>query len=228
MITGLARAAAIAAAATLALAACTGDGEDPPSPTASDTPTSTATASPSESAAPSTTTPPSSGRPAPSTAPPAETEEPPSDDAPFPADLLDDTADASGDASLSPTNIRFGAHDGYDRIVIDFAGEGTPGWLGRYVEEARQAGSGDPVELAGDYVIQVSVTGVVYPIEEGASAFVGDRDFEPASGTVIEQVVYGSIFEGQAEVYIGLSAREPFRVFLLEDPTRVVIDVQHP
>ncbi len=159
-------------------------------------------------------------------APPAE--EPPVEAAPFFADLEPDTADASAGALLSPVNIRFAVHDGYDRIVLDLVGAGQPGWLSEYDDDPRMEGSGEPVDLAGASSLVTHVKGIILPTEPGATAYAGSTRFSPASAGVIEEVVVGSIFEGQMEVYVGLSSPQPFRVFLLEGPTRVVIDVQHP
>ena len=57
---------------------------------------------------------------------------------------------------------------------------------------------------------------------------MGPQRFSPASAGVVKEVVYGDVFEGQAEVYIGLASKQPFRVFLLENPTRIVIDIYQP
>jgi len=150
------------------------------------------------------------------------------DAAPFVADREPDTAEASVGAFLSPVNLRFGVHDGFDRVVIDLVGEGTPGWLGEYVEDPTQQAAGEPVYLLGEDYLLILVRGVVYPTEDGAQPFEGPRRITPATAGVIEEVRYGSVFEGQVEIWIGLTSDEPFRVFGLTDPTRVVIDVQHP
>jgi hypothetical protein len=45
--------------------------------------------------------------------------------------------------------------------------------------------------------------------------------------TVVTGVGFDGTFEGQSPVYVGLSAADaPFRVFVLTDPTRLVVDVQ--
>lgn len=82
--------------------------------------------------------------------------------------------------------------------------------------------------LDGDAYLVVLVRGLVYPTEPGAAPYEGPRRITPVAGGVAVDVVYGSLFEGQQEVFVGLASDEPFRVFALEDPPRVVIDVQHP
>jgi hypothetical protein len=217
----LTRILAVAAVSAMFTAGCNGS-----DPVTTATVTATDDATPTAAAA------------SPSATPPTETVIPsndassgaddPVDAAPFPADLAPDTADASSGAFLSPVNMRFGVHDGYDRIVLDLEGSGQPGWVSRYVDDPRADGSGEPVDLDGAAYLQMTVKGVVYPTETGAKEYVGPMRFQPASAGVIEEVVYGSIFEGQVDVYVGLSSKQPFRVFLLESPTRVVIDIYHP
>ena len=124
--------------------------------------------------------------------------------------------------------MKFGAHEGYDRIVIDFKGTGTPGWRAEYVDSPKGDASGEPVALAGGAYLRIAVSGVTYPTEPGASPYVGPVDFSPASGGVVRQVKVGGVFEGVVEVFVGVSSKQPFRVYALADPARVVIDVQHP
>lgn len=211
--------AAAAVASVLLTTACT---KTDPAPTV--TATTTVAAVPESptvepSATVSATTSPSDG--------PAS-EAPPAKEAPFVADLKPDSSDASAGALLSPVNVRFAVHDGYDRIVLDMVGTGQPGWLSEYDDDPRMEGSGEPVDLAGAASLVTHVKGIILPTEPGASPYVGSTRFSPKSAGVIEEVVVGSIFEGQFEVFIGTSSQQPFRVFLLEGPTRVVIDVQHP
>lgn len=216
--------AGLAALATLSLAACTSD----PQPTVVTETASPPTQASAAASADATAT--ASAEPS-QPAPAAETplaEDAPAAAAPFPADTLPDTETASADAFLSPVTMRFGAHQGYDRIVIDLEGTGTPGWDARYVDTPVAEGSGEPVTLAGDADLQVDVTGVVYPTEPGAHAYVGPANFTPTSGGVVEEVRFGGIFEGRATVFVGLESEQPFRVFLLTGPLRIVVDVQTP
>ncbi len=217
----LARVFAVAVVGSMFTVGCpVGDTE----PTATVTATSADTPNPT-AVSPSATLPTETAVPSPE---PPLTADDPVDAAPFPVDLAPDTADASAGAFLSPVNVRFGVHDGYDRIVLDLEGSGQPGWLSEYVDNPRAEGSGATVSLEGTADLQTTVKGVVYPTETGAQDYVGPMRFQPTTAGVVEEVVYGPVFEGKAEVYIGLSSKQPFRVFLLEDPTRVVIDIYHP
>ena len=144
---------------------------------------------------------------------------------PFTADGEPDTAGPSPDALVSVSDVRVGRHDGYDRVVLETGGSGSPGWDVRYVDAAASQGSGDPIALSGQAVLQVTVTGVGYPYDTGIEEFpIGGR--VSAADTVgVTEVVFDGTFEGQSVAFIGTSAQLPFRVYLLEDPARVVVEV---
>ncbi|WP_166849164.1 hypothetical protein [Isoptericola sp. BMS4] len=156
----------------------------------------------------------------------------PSGDTPFRADDRPDTGRASGDAALVITDVRVGAHDGYDRVVLDLGGTGSPGWRVEYVDRATDDGSGEPVDVDGDEVLQVRLSGMALPSDvSGVAEYDGGR-VEPDGTEAVEEVVYRFWFEGYTTIFIGVDdptdgARRPaFRVFALDDPARVVVDVR--
>ena len=203
-------------------AGCTGS--DPGEPEAqgiTPTPTPTAAASSRPPSASGTT-------PAPSPSVTADDEEPTPDEAPFEADRRRDTAEHQG-GRLSPVDLRVGRHDGFDRVVLELAGSGQPGWFAEYVDEPRNQGRGNRADVRGQSHLQLMVTGVQYPTEEGAQEYRGPREVTPAGLPTVAEVEIGPLYEGYQQVFIGLSTTEqPFRVFRLPDPPRVVVDVQHP
>ncbi|MGY1695062.1 hypothetical protein ACI780_09115 [Geodermatophilus sp. SYSU D00814] len=147
---------------------------------------------------------------------------------PFPADASPDTAEASADARVTVTDVRTGRHEGFDRVVLEVGGTGTPGWDVRYVDAAASQGSGEPVEVAGAAVLQVTVTGAGYPFDTGVEEFAGP-DPLPGQGTAnVTEVVFDATFEGTTVAFVGTRARAPFRVYLLQDPARVVVEVADP
>jgi hypothetical protein len=187
----------------------TGCGEDaPPRSTAA---TSVATPAPAPTAQPEPTAVPDA--PSPSSQPPR-------------GSTAVQTAEPSG-GPLTVTAVRAARQDGFDRVVLELAGReaGVPGYRVEYVDDPRQQGSGDPVDVTGDAVLQVIVTGTGYPFdtgeEEAEDATLGG-DLE-----LVEDVELGAVFEGQYEAWIGLSQQRPFTVTVLSDPARVVVDVQH-
>jgi hypothetical protein len=150
---------------------------------------------------------------------------------PFAANTRPDTAEPTGEGEtfLSVTDVRAAAHDRYDRVVFDLAGKGggTPGWRVEYVDKASDDGSGHAVEVDGDAILRVSLSGTATPMDSGVEEFSGDR-LEPAGTASVNEIVYRYWFEGYTTAFLGIDEGErPFRVFLLENPTRVVVDVQH-
>ncbi len=144
---------------------------------------------------------------------------------PFPADTSADTAEASADALVTVTDIRTGRHDGFDRVVLEVGGAGTPGWDVRYVDVASSQGRGDVVEVAGEAVLQVTVTGAGYPFDTGVEEYAGP-DPLPGQGTAnVTEVVFDATFEGTTVAFVGTRAEAPFRVYPLQDPARIVVEV---
>ncbi|HEX2075436.1 MAG TPA: hypothetical protein VHF92_16750 [Geodermatophilus sp.] len=164
----------------------------------------------------------------PATDSPATGEDGTSDAPPFPGNAEPDTAEASADALVTVTDIRTGRHEGFDRVVFEVGGTGTPGWDVRYVDQASSQGSGDPVDVAGEAVLQVTLTGAGYPYDTGVEEYAGP-DPLPGQGTeVVTEVAFDATFEGTTVAFVGTSTEAPFRVYLLESPTRVVLEVAHP
>lgn len=179
----------------------------------------------STSSSTSPATPAASAPAAPPSAAPAASDEP--QQPVFAADTGRDEQQASG-GPLAVTAVRVARQDGYDRVVFELAGReaGQPGWTVEYVDEARQDGSGDRVDVQGEARLSVRISGVGYPMDTG----VEEQPTAPAvpPGTeVVRDVVLASVYEGVFEAFVGTSRQAPFRVFRMEDPARVVVDVRH-
>ncbi|MCZ2838260.1 AMIN-like domain-containing (lipo)protein [Modestobacter sp. VKM Ac-2985] len=142
----------------------------------------------------------------------------------FPADTSADTADPVDPEGLTVTAVRAAEHEGYDRVVFELAGSGTPGWQVEYVDAPSSQGSGAAVEVPGAAFLQVTLQGTSYPYETGAEEVA--RGPVSVSGTdTVQGVVYDATFEGTSVAWIGTSAEVPFRVSALSDPTRLVVEV---
>ncbi|GAA1760848.1 hypothetical protein GCM10009795_004130 [Nocardioides hankookensis] len=145
---------------------------------------------------------------------------------PFGAGLrADDGGQGSGNG-LGLTDVRASHEDGYDRVVLELGGSGTPGWRVEYVDRPVYEGSGEPVALQGTTFLSVVLRGVGQPSDTGIAAYGDDTTRVPGVGGIAE-VAPGGVFEGEQGAFIGLTgARRAFRVFTLTDPTRVVVDVR--
>lgn len=143
---------------------------------------------------------------------------------PFPANTEPDEGDARGEP-VTVTDIEIGRHDTYDRVVLEVAGGGNAGWVAEYVDEATEAGTGDVVGLEGDAVLQVALRNMALPGDSGVERFADQR---VEGFDVVREVYLDTVFEGVTQVFLGVDSRTPFRVFALDDPSRVVVDVVHP
>ncbi len=140
--------------------------------------------------------------------------------------------EASGLGPRLFTDLEISAHDGFDRVVWEFAGAGEPGWFVEYSDDPREAGRGFRIQLDGEADLGVFIRGVDIPGEPGLppDAVPYEEPLTPVPGvgtTVVTEVYPGLTFEGQQDAYIGLTHEVPFRVYRLADPARVVVELQH-
>ena len=146
----------------------------------------------------------------------------------FDGDLGPQLVEPSADARVTVRDVRLGAHDDYDRVVFEVDGEGTPGWRVQYVDEPSDAGSGKAVEVAGDAVLQVELTGAGYPFDTGVEEYEQAGPLTAAGTAAVTEVAFRATYEGVTTAFIGTRDDMPFRVYLLEDPARVVVEIAHP
>jgi hypothetical protein len=121
------------------------------------------------------------------------------------------------------TDVRIGHQDGFDRVVFEFHGTGTPGWTVKYVPSASEQASGKPIALTGSAVLSVALTGVAHPtdIQEFRRGTVTGPETD-----VVTEAFYDGTFEGVSQAFVGTTVQTPFRVYLLTDPVRVVLEVR--
>jgi len=154
------------------------------------------------------------------------TQAPEPDSSNTPTDAAEKVSPAGAGAKLTVTDIRTGVHEGFDRVVYELDGEGTPGWRVGYVAEAVQDGSGNEVTVAGDAVLQVLIDGSAYPFDSGVEPYAGPDPVLAAPGGSVVEVTGSGVFEGVTQSFVGVSeSGTPFAVYSLSDPQRVVIDV---
>lgn len=127
---------------------------------------------------------------------------------------------------VAVVDLRIGVHDGFDRIVFEFAGDGVAGWDLRYVDTAYAQGSGFVIDLAGDAVLAIALHNVTLPPELPADISRWDQDrVAPPPGSIIQELLHDTIFEGTQTFFVGLDAERAFRIGRFTDPQRIVIDV---
>ena len=137
---------------------------------------------------------------------------------------------ASGGGIFAPS-VRAGTHDGFDRIVLDLAAEpgaSGPGWFAVYTPNPLRDGSGLPMAIAGDSVLEIVLNSMAYP-EPGDPVYDdGDFGLDTHRLGVVQEVIRTTPFEGQIQLFIGMQGEpRPYRVFLLQEPMRLVVDVEN-
>ena len=189
-------------------------------------PTSTSTTTPETTTAPGSTT---------TTTPSTTTTTPPTTTAPPTAlpGASTDTASGSGTGTgiANLSDVRIGADEGYDRVVIELLDGRLPDWRVSYVDPPIvQDGSGEPVALAGDAFLLVTMTPAsAYTVDgETVRPTYPGPDRIAGPGPQVVEVVQVGDYEAVASWAIGLRARTPFRVTTLTAPARLVIDIATP
>ncbi|HZK32359.1 MAG TPA: hypothetical protein VFC72_05560, partial [Corynebacterium sp.] len=124
------------------------------------------------------------------------------------------------------TGMRFASHQDFDRVVLDFDGSGNPEWDIDFNSDPRGIGSGLPIDYEGETTVQLRLTGMT-PFDEDGNIVYPNLDRIPGAGGVVTEVIPGSPFENEARFLIGVKYQTPYSVTLLEQPTRIVIDLLH-
>jgi hypothetical protein len=136
------------------------------------------------------------------------------------------------DESLEPggipqlVEVRIGQNDGYDRIVFEFDGDEMSPWEVMYVAEPTACGSGKPVMTGGNASLQVLFRTAQAHTPEGEPTI--DSIEIVADFPAMVEGVQSCDFEALVTWVVGINGTLPFRVFTLEEPTRLVVDVEHP
>jgi hypothetical protein len=153
---------------------------------------------------------------------------------PPPTSCAPETAGNDG-VYMNLTDVRVGAHDGFDRIVFEFK-EPDPnpagnGGIPRF--EIRQANppftedpSDTPIHVEGDAFVRIVFQGASGYDFDGNATYDGPRRLTPGFGT-LAQVVEGGDFEATNTWILGLSRPTCWEIQALHNPERLVIDFHH-
>jgi hypothetical protein len=140
------------------------------------------------------------------------------------------TNDTAAEGSGRPvvlTDVRLGAHDGFDRIVFEFDGGGEPGYRVGYVDDPAGQGSGEPIEVPGAAALRITLTQILLPPDAPAGVEPWQQTDRLAirDAQVVEALIADSLLEGRFVFHAGVTDRQPFAVERFDDPQRLVIDV---
>jgi hypothetical protein len=135
-------------------------------------------------------------------------------------------------AGVHVRDVRAGQHACYDRLVIHL-GEagGFDGFDVRYVQNVTAEGSGDVIPVRGGAALQVIAWAPNHVDNRVTYLPLNRTEVVDVSGfRTFRQVVWAGSFEGYTSFGLGVRARLPFRVFVLDGPgqdARLVVDVAH-
>ena len=132
-------------------------------------------------------------------------------------------------ANLNYTDLRVARHDGYDRIVFEFAQEGMIPHIELRAEGPpfTEDASGNPVDVPGTAFLVLTLRGVTARGPDGQSTYDGPVVLTPELPAVTSVVRLGD-FEDVLTWAIGLTGETCYRIFPVGSPSRFVIDLQHP
>lgn len=122
--------------------------------------------------------------------------------------------------------VRIGQHDCFDRIVVDVDTEDMVGFHAEYVPVVAHVGSGFPVEVAGEAVLQLVVDAPLAMTPNGMPSFTTTPNWD-----VLREIRSAGSFEGITKLAIGVSSKVKFGVYHHTDAdgkTHVVVDLIHP
>jgi hypothetical protein len=147
------------------------------------------------------------------------------------SDTASKTGALSGSCPCLLSNVEIGRHEGFDRVVFTFRGDGTPGWKVEYVDPPiTEDASGEVVDIDGDAFLEVRMEpSSTYDMEAGAPVYTGPDELRgsDAGASVIQEVEITGDFEAVLHWVIGISDKVDFKVTTLTNPNRLVVDVRN-
>ena len=142
---------------------------------------------------------------------------------PWTSGVADKVRTVSGPVVLG--DVRFGVNEGFDRVVLEFLGGQAPGYRVEYVDRpVRHCGSGEPARVAGDGWLAITLRGTQAHNDRG-QATVQPRE-RRLNMSVVQEMEFTCDFEGVVQVVLGVASPNRYRVTELQNPTRLIVDVQ--
>jgi hypothetical protein len=129
---------------------------------------------------------------------------------------------ASAPAMANVNAVRTGTHAGYDRLVVQFAGR-QPGSIEIKPQATASfmgAPSGQATRVAGTLGVKVLLN-----VADMHTSYAGARDLKTGYVGLREARVIED-FEGYVALGLGVNGGNCYRAFVLQNPTRLVVDIQ--
>jgi hypothetical protein len=133
---------------------------------------------------------------------------------------------ASGSPALL-TDVRHAPHDGFERVVFQFDEGDAFSYSLEYVPQVVPP-SGDPMDVAGDAILQVVMQPAAAVDLSGGEAeetYTGPERISPFGSDIVPEIVLVEDFESVLVWAIGLDAEHDVATSVLSDPLRLVVDI---
>ncbi len=154
--------------------------------------------------------------------------EDPADTATWSTGTTEVAAGAPGPPIPVLTALRTGTHDEGARVTFEVDAQlmsARPGYHVEYVDRPLIAcGSGEQIFPVGDAWLRVRMSPAAAHTASG-EATLGPREIA-VDGPLLLRIYRTCDFEGVVTHVLALSAPNPYRVFTLENPLRIVVDVE--
>ena len=132
----------------------------------------------------------------------------------------------SGSGQAVLTSVRHAAHPRFDRLVFEFAPGARPVAYTEYVDSpVRHCASDEVVPLAGDAWLELKLTNAVAHTEDGRPTIL--ERAQTLNMPIVKELKLTCDFEADVTWVAGVSSPEKYRLFVLDNPPRVVVDLRH-
>ena len=122
--------------------------------------------------------------------------------------------------------VRTATHEGFDRIVFEFAESGLPGSRIEYTDKpAQKCGSGEGVSMRGNARLLIQIQPANAHSEEGGVTTYPERE-RTLSLPVMRELKLTCDFEADVQWVLGLASQKRYRVVELLNPARLVVDIK--
>ncbi len=121
-------------------------------------------------------------------------------------------------------DVRTGDQQTFDRVVFEIEGPKLPEYDVKYVTRPLHCGSGLPAKVDGAAFLQVRLSPARAHTEAGAPTVATLQ--RKVRLPVIREIREICDFEGEVTWIVGLAVRKEYRVHELEEPARLVIDIE--
>jgi hypothetical protein len=124
------------------------------------------------------------------------------------------------------SDVRVESHEGFDRLVVELAGDVVPDYRVAPVEPPfRRDDSDSTAPVSGTAFLEISLTPASLLDASGTRTYQGPDRIPLPRGQVVTEVVRTGGTQGPLAFVVGLGGAARFAVDVLEGPTRLVVDI---